>query len=140
MTGRPSTAHLRRRLRNGATRSADWQTRRVRRLDQGRGCRSNGVTQKGDPGSLPDDPQLNNTGIAYESDRVLKARDYIDLSTTWTMGDNLKFRAGINNLFDVDPPLTGASNCPTGSCSGNTWPQLYDAFGRYAFIGLTADF
>ena len=85
-------------------------------------------------------PQLNNTGIQYESDRTLKARDYFDLTTTWTMRDNLKFRAGINNVFDKDPPLTGSSNCPTGPCNGNTWPQVYDAFGRYAFIGLTADF
>ena len=85
------------------------------------------------------DPQLNNTSIAYESDRVLKARDYIDLSTTWVMRDNLKFRAGVNNIFDVDPPLNGASNCP-GGCNGNTWPQVYDALGRYAYIGLSADF
>jgi len=86
------------------------------------------------------DPQLNNTGIQYESDRVLGSRDYFDITATWTMRDNLKFRAGINNLFDVDPPLTGASNCPTGACNGNTWPQVYDAFGRYLFIGLSADF
>jgi outer membrane receptor protein involved in Fe transport len=86
------------------------------------------------------DPQLNNTGLQYATDRVLKSRDYIDFSTTWVMRDNLKFRAGINNLFDVDPPLNGSSNCPTGPCNGNTWPQVYDAFGRYAYIGLSADF
>jgi outer membrane receptor protein involved in Fe transport len=87
-----------------------------------------------------DDPQLNNTGLQYESDRVLKARDYFDLTASWTVKDNLNFRAGVNNIFDKDPPLTGASNCPSGPCNGNTWPQLYDSFGRYAFIGLTADF
>ncbi|WP_293907690.1 TonB-dependent receptor [Phenylobacterium sp.] len=86
------------------------------------------------------DPQLNNTGIAYESDRTLGARDYFDLTASWTVRGNLNFRAGVNNIFDRDPPLTGASNCPNGPCNGNTWPQLYDAFGRYAFIGLTADF
>ncbi|MFZ5718768.1 MAG: TonB-dependent receptor domain-containing protein [Pseudomonadota bacterium] len=87
-----------------------------------------------------DDPQLNNPGLQYESDRVLGSRDYFDLTASWTMRDNLNFRAGINNLFDKDPPLTGSSNCPTGPCNGNTWPQLYDSFGRYMFIGLTADF
>ena len=86
------------------------------------------------------DPQLNNTGLQYASDRVLGSRDYFDLTTTWVVKDNLNFRAGINNLFDRDPPLTGASNCPNGPCNGNTWPQMYDAFGRYAFIGITADF
>ncbi|WP_293351568.1 TonB-dependent receptor [Phenylobacterium sp.] len=90
--------------------------------------------------AFDDHPQLNNPGIQYESDRVLKSRDYFDLTASWTMRDNLNFRAGVNNIFDKDPPLTGASNCPTGSCSGNTWPQVYDSFGRYLFVGLTADF
>jgi outer membrane receptor protein involved in Fe transport len=85
-------------------------------------------------------PQLTNTGLQYESDRVLRSRDYFDLTASWTMRDNINFRAGVNNIFDVDPPLNGQTNCPTGPCSGNTWPQLYDAFGRYIFIGLTADF
>lgn len=87
-----------------------------------------------------DDPLLNNPNVQYESDRTLKSRDYFDLTASWTMRDNLNFRAGVNNIFDVDPPLSGASNCPTGPCNGNTWPQVYDAFGRYLFIGLTADF
>jgi outer membrane receptor protein involved in Fe transport len=86
------------------------------------------------------DPQLNNTGLQYQSDRVLGSRDYIDLTATWTVKDNLNFRLGVNNVFDRDPPLTGSSNCPTGPCNGNTWPQVYDSFGRYIFLGLTADF
>ena len=45
-----------------------------------------------------------------------------------------------NNVFDNDPPLSGSSNCPTGPCNQNVWPQVYDALGRYFFIGLTADF
>jgi len=86
------------------------------------------------------DPQLNNPEQQKESDRVLNARDYFDLTATWTVRDNLNFRAGVNNLFDKDPPLVGLPNCPTGPCNGNTWAQVYDAYGRYAFIGLTADF
>ncbi len=86
------------------------------------------------------DPQLNNTGLQYATDKTLGARDYFDLTASWTMRDNLNFRAGVNNLFDKDPPLNGSSNCPTGPCNGNTWPQIYDSFGRYLFIGLTADF
>ena len=87
-----------------------------------------------------DNPLLNNPGLQYESDRTLASRDYFDLATSWTMRDNLNFRAGVNNLFDKDPPLTGGSNCPSGPCTGYTWPQIYDSFGRYLFIGLTADF
>jgi iron complex outermembrane receptor protein len=86
------------------------------------------------------DPQLNNAGLQYATDKTLGARDYFDLTASWTMRDNLNFRAGVNNLFDKDPPLNGSSNCPTGPCNGNTWPQIYDSFGRYLFVGLTADF
>ncbi|WP_293364569.1 TonB-dependent receptor [Phenylobacterium sp.] len=74
------------------------------------------------------------------SDLKLASRSYFDLTASWTVRDNLNFRAGVNNVFDKDPPLTGQGNCPTGPCNGNTWPQVYDAFGRYLFIGLTADF
>ena len=86
------------------------------------------------------DPQLNNTGLQYATDRALASRDYFDLSLAWTMRDNVKFRAGVNNIFDKDPPLNGSSNCPTGPCNGNTWPQVYDALGRFLFIGATVDF
>ena len=86
------------------------------------------------------DPGLNNPGLQYASDKTLKARDYFDLTASWTMRDNINFRAGVNNLFDKDPPLTGSSNCPTGPCNGNTWAQMYDAFGRYLFVGATMDF
>ena len=45
----------------------------------------------------------------------------------------------MNNVFDKDPPLTG-TNCPATFCNGNTFPQVYDALGRFVFVGLTADF
>ncbi|HEX7947038.1 MAG TPA: TonB-dependent receptor [Phenylobacterium sp.] len=86
------------------------------------------------------DPQLNNTGLQYATDRVLASRDYFDLSMSWTVKDNVNFRAGVNNIFDKDPPLNGSSNCPAGPCNGNTWPQVYDALGRFLFIGATVDF
>ncbi|WP_293382941.1 TonB-dependent siderophore receptor [Phenylobacterium sp.] len=85
-------------------------------------------------------PLLNNPGIQYESDRVLAAQNYIDLTMNVTVHNNLNFRVGVQNLFDKDPPLTGASNCPAGPCNGNTWPQTYDSLGRFIFVGLSADF
>jgi outer membrane receptor protein involved in Fe transport len=74
------------------------------------------------------------------TDLKLAATGYVDIFGSWDIRDNVTLRAGINNLFDTDPPLTGASNCPAGPCSGNTWPGLYDASGRYFFFGLSADF
>jgi outer membrane receptor protein involved in Fe transport len=86
------------------------------------------------------DPQLNNPGVQYATDRVLGSRSYLDLEANFTIKDNMTFRIGVNNVFDKDPPLNGASNCPTGPCNGNTWPQVYDALGRFLFVGLSADF
>ena len=52
-----------------------------------------------------------------------------------TMRDNLKFRAGVNNIFDKDPPVQGLSQG-----NGNTYPQMFDSMGRYLFAGFTVDF
>jgi iron complex outermembrane recepter protein len=86
------------------------------------------------------DPQLNNPGLQYETDRTLASRSYLDLTATFTVHNNLNFRVGVNNVFDKDPPIIGASNCPVGACNGGTYPQVYDALGRFMFVGLSADF
>ena len=74
------------------------------------------------------------------TDLKLGSRSYLDLLATFKVKDNYSFRLGINNVLDQDPPLNGASNCPTPGCNQNIWPQLYDGLGRYLFVGLTADF
>jgi iron complex outermembrane receptor protein len=86
------------------------------------------------------DPQLNNPGLQYETDRALASRSYLDLTANFTIHNNLNFRVGVNNVFDKDPPILGASNCPVGACNGGTYPQVYDALGRFVFVGLSADF
>jgi len=85
-------------------------------------------------------PLLNNPGLQYESDRAFSSRSYLDLTANFTVHDNLNFRVGVNNVFDKDPPIVGASNCPGVICNGGTFPQVYDALGRYVFVGLSADF
>jgi iron complex outermembrane receptor protein len=85
-------------------------------------------------------PQLNNPGIQYATDRAFGSRSYLDLTANFTVHNNLNFRVGVNNVFDKDPPITGSSNCPAGFCNGGTYPQVYDALGRFMFVGLTADF
>ena len=45
----------------------------------------------------------------------------------------------MNNVLDRDPPLAGA-NLPGTVGNGNTFPQVYDALGRYMYVGLSADF
>ena len=70
-------------------------------------------------------------------DRYFDAMNYFDLAATYQMMDNVTLRAGVNNVFDSDPPLSYSVGT-TGN--GNTYPQLYDALGRYFFFGITANF
>ncbi|SEJ63808.1 TonB-dependent Receptor Plug Domain [Sphingomonas sp. OV641] len=60
----------------------------------------------------------------------IKAKDYIDLTTRMNVGENLTFTVGIQNLFDIEPPLVGGEAGSTTYNSGNTFPSTYDAIGR----------
>ncbi|THD64845.1 MAG: TonB-dependent receptor [Phenylobacterium sp.] len=84
-------------------------------------------------------PQLLNVGDQLPNERSLAAQNYLDLTMNFTVHNNLNFRVGVNNVLDSDPPLTG-TNCPGTFCNGNTFPQVYDALGRYMFVGVSADF
>lgn len=84
---------------------------------------------------LGNDGSLNNGGARL--DRYFDAENYFDIAGTWQLRDNVRLRAGVNNVFDNDPQLS-LSVGTTGN--GNTYPQLYDSMGRYFFFGITADF
>jgi iron complex outermembrane receptor protein len=70
-------------------------------------------------------------------DGQFDAFNYFDLFASWKATDSARFRVGVNNLFDIDPPLSRSVGT-TGN--GNTYPQTYDALGRYVFMGFTLDF
>lgn len=60
----------------------------------------------------------------------IDAKDYIDLNTRIGVGEHLTFTVGIQNLFDIEPPLVGGEAGSTSFNSGNTFPSTYDAIGR----------
>jgi len=70
-------------------------------------------------------------------DSAWDAENYLDLAGNWQVYDNTNIRFGVNNVLDNDPPLS-ANVGTTGN--GNTYPQTYDALGRWIFIGATVDF
>jgi iron complex outermembrane receptor protein len=80
-----------------------------------------------------------NGGIS-STDAAIKAYNYLDLSASVKLVDKLTFRVGVNNVFDKDPPIIGGSNLPGVAGNGNTFPQVYDALGRFIFAQLTAQF
>jgi outer membrane receptor protein involved in Fe transport len=71
---------------------------------------------------------------------------YFDLFLSGKVTKSVSVRAGVNNLFDKDPPLvssggTGVSSaCSSVYCNGNTYPGVYDSLGRYLFVGATVNF
>ena len=71
-------------------------------------------------------------------DYALDAQNYFDLSGSYSFGESVTLRAGVNNILDEDPPVTSLAGTAPGN--GNTYPQVYDALGRYIFMGLTFDF
>jgi outer membrane receptor protein involved in Fe transport len=91
-------------------------------------------------GSGLSDSQLISEGYVPNTDAYLSSRSYIDLTGSIKVNDVLTVRMGINNLLDKDPPIFGSSTCSTGQCNGNTFPQVYDALGRYLFVKVVAQF
>ncbi|WP_322964723.1 TonB-dependent receptor domain-containing protein [Sphingomonas fuzhouensis] len=83
------------------------------------------------------DPNFANTPSIFNS--RIKAYNYFDLAGTAKVQDGIVFRAGVNNLFDRDPPII-AQGLLAAFGNGNTYPGMYDAVGRTVFIGLTAEF
>lgn len=72
---------------------------------------------------------------------VLDARDYLDVSLRATVREGVGVRFGVNNLFDKNPPVSTNVGSAGGSFgNGNTFPQAYDALGRYIFAGVNVKF
>ncbi len=70
-------------------------------------------------------------------DHELGAENYFDLAANWAITEKAQVTLGINNVLDDNPSLSGSVGT-TGN--GNTYPQTYDALGRYVFVRATLEF
>jgi len=66
------------------------------------------------------------------------SENYFDLTARYSFNDRYQLRAGVLNLFDNQPPITGNDFGGTLQNSGNTFPATYDPLGRRYFVGLRA--
>jgi outer membrane receptor protein involved in Fe transport len=91
--------------------------------------------------TLSDSPLLNSGGPANAIEQKIDSRDYFDLYASWTVIKGISISGGVNNVFDKNPPIV-SSNATTGvgTFNGNTYPQVYDTYGRKLFVNLTAKF
>lgn len=78
-------------------------------------------------------------GTPYVLNSKINAYSYFDLAATVDVFKDFTLRAGINNLFDKDPPAI-AQGLLSSFGNGNTYPGVYDPLGRMLFVGLTAKF
>jgi len=76
-------------------------------------------------------------GASTDLDYKLSAESYFDLTANWAVTEKANVTLGINNVLDDNPSLSGSVGT-TGN--GNTFPQTYDALGRYVFMRATMNF
>jgi iron complex outermembrane receptor protein len=82
-------------------------------------------------------PLLNTPGNQKAQEAKFGEYNYIDLGANIKLHDHYNLRVGVNNVFDKDPPIVGSANCSVTQCNGNTYPQVYDALGRYFFAQIS---
>jgi outer membrane receptor protein involved in Fe transport len=70
----------------------------------------------------------------------LPSMDYFDLSAIYELNEMVTLRGGINNIADEEPPIAGNAAGPSINGNGNVFPGMYDALGRYMFVGATLTF
>jgi outer membrane receptor protein involved in Fe transport len=79
-------------------------------------------------------------GFGFSEDRIdyeLPAEDYFDLAANWAVTEKASVTLGMNNVLDDNPSISATVGT---SGNGNTFPQTYDALGRYVFVRATVDF
>jgi outer membrane receptor protein involved in Fe transport len=88
---------------------------------------------------LDSNPQLAGE-LDTQHDAYLSSRSYIDLNAAYRFSKKLALTLGVNNLFDKDPPIASSSSVIGSYGNGNTYPQVYDSYGRYVYANLTYRF
>jgi outer membrane receptor protein involved in Fe transport len=90
--------------------------------------------------SLNDSGTPNHAGCFRPANEKIPQQNYFDLALTARVTNKFNVRMGANNIFDKAPPVLGSQVLTGVFGNGNTYPQIYDALGRYMFAGVTVDF
>jgi iron complex outermembrane recepter protein len=84
------------------------------------------------------DPKFNLTNDVSPAGKALPAQDYFDVATVFRVNKQLTLRFGVNNVLDREPPLIVRNTAAGGGpVNGNTYPEWYDALGRFIFASVT---
>jgi outer membrane receptor protein involved in Fe transport len=88
---------------------------------------------------LDANPQLAGE-LDTQRDAYLASRSYFDLNGVYRFNRKLALSFGVNNLLDKDPPIASSSSVTGTYGNGNTFPQIYDSYGRFMYANLTYRF
>jgi outer membrane receptor protein involved in Fe transport len=71
-------------------------------------------------------------GLTTLTNPIIPDFHYFDLAASYNINENIRLDGGINNLFNIGPPIVGSS------ASGNvTFPATYDPNGQTFFFNVT---
>jgi len=91
-------------------------------------------------GGGPGLTQCGTFTVAGQGDCVdahIPAYSYFDLAAAWTLRSGVELRAGVNNIFDLEPPVLSEFAIPVSISNGNTLTGGYDVLGRTLFCSVT---
>ncbi|MDL2355375.1 MAG: TonB-dependent receptor [Pseudomonadota bacterium] len=70
----------------------------------------------------------------------IAAYNYVDISAAWNVSKMIRLTLSVNNVANRQAPIVGGTIGTTTTNSGNTFPQYYDAVGRYVTLGAALKF
>ncbi|MBO9491494.1 TonB-dependent receptor [Endozoicomonas sp. G2_1] len=74
-------------------------------------------------------------------DESVESENYLDLTVFYQLTESVQLRAGVNNVLDNDPPVVTTFGPASGvNVEANTVAGVYDAAGRFIFVGATVNF
>ena len=86
------------------------------------------------------DPKFKLTNEVSPAYTKLRAQDYFDVATAFSIRKGLELRLGVNNVLDRQPPLVVSNTAAgDGPFNANTYPEWYDPLGRYVFASVSVD-
>jgi len=91
-------------------------------------------------GAIEIEPLAETGGAFFADYRKIPAYSYFDLGIRYSAPWDATLMLTVNNLFDKTPPLVGTTIGVTSQNSGNTFPQWYDALGRYMSFSVSFAF
>jgi len=90
--------------------------------------------------SIDIEPLAEADGAYFAPYRHIPSYSYFDLGVSYNTPWNAKISLSVNNVFDKTPPVVGNEIGSSYENAGNTFPQWYDALGRYMSFGVSFRF